>query len=109
MTLAPLSKKQRRELEAWARRAVHGVDESAIYLGILDDSPLDQGRIEFTLQLGHALLTDKPIILTVPHGVALPAKLAAVADRVVRFDPANKESMLPGLTAALTELGVNKQ
>jgi hypothetical protein len=104
-----LTKKQKRELEAWARRAVHGVDESAIYLALLDDSPLDTARIEFTLQLGHALLTDKPIIVTVPHGVVLPAKLAAVADRVVRFDPANKESMVPGLTAAFTELGVNKQ
>jgi hypothetical protein len=28
---------------------------------------------------------------------------------VVRFDPANKESMVPALTAALTELGGNKQ
>jgi hypothetical protein len=104
-----LTNKERRQLEGWARRAVHGVDESAIYCAILADGPLDQGRIEFTLQLGHALLTDKPIIVTVPHGVALPAKLAAVADHVVRFDPANKESMMPGLTAALTKLGINKQ
>jgi hypothetical protein len=104
-----LTNKERREVKDWARRAVHGVDESAIYLGILDEGPLDEARIEFTLQLGHALLTDKPIILTVPYGVVLPVKLAAIADKVVRFDPANKESMVPGLTAALTELGAVKQ
>jgi len=104
-TLTPAERKQ---LVAWARSAVHGVDQSAVFVGVLDGSPLDVGRIEFTLQLGHALLNKKPIVLTVPHGVDLPPKLVAVADCVVRYDPSRLESISEALTQALSEMGINR-
>lgn len=104
-----LSSKERRELVAWAKGALHGLDQSAAFVGVLDNHPLDATRIEFTLQLGHALLNEKPIILTVPHGVALPAKLEAVADAVVRYNPDDLASMQPGLLEAFTRLGINRQ
>lgn len=93
----------------WAKRAIHGLDESAAFVGVLDKGALSATRIEFTLQLGHALLNEKPIILTVPHGVALPVKLEAVADAVVRYNPDDLASMQPGLLEAFTRLGINRQ
>lgn len=104
-----LSAKERDDMVRWARGAVHGLDESAIFVGIFDDRPMDATRIEFTLQIGHALLTEKPIVLTVPHGMRIPPKLEAVADRIVRYDPDDMETIQRGLVQALTELGVNKQ
>jgi hypothetical protein len=32
-----LTEQEMRELEGWARRAVHGLDESAAFVGICDD------------------------------------------------------------------------
>ena len=104
-----LTPAERRQLVSWARRAVHGLDESAAFIGVLDDRPLDAARIEFTLQLGHALLTGKPIVLPVPHGVTLPPKLEAMADRIVRYDPQHLPSLAAGLAQALAELGINRQ
>ena len=104
-----LDAKQKREMVRWAKRALHGLDESTVFVGILDDHPLDAARIEFTLQLGHSLLTDKMIIIPAPFGVEIPAKLAKVADRIVRYDPARVESLQDAMTVALTELGVNRQ
>jgi hypothetical protein len=96
------------QLVQWAERALHGLDESEVFVGVLDEQPLDQGRIEFTLQLGHALLTDKPIVLPVPIGVQIPEKLRAVADQIVYYDPANLDSLQAALAQALTELGFKK-
>jgi len=97
-----------RQLLAWAKRATKGLDESATFMGILDDRPLDAGRIEFTLQVGHCLLVGKPIILAVPHGVELPPKLEAAAEAIVPYHLGNPESLQHEMTKVLTELGIKQ-
>jgi hypothetical protein len=104
-----LKDSEKRGLVDWARRNVRGVDDAAVFVGITDDRPMDAARAEYTLQIGHALLTDKPIIIAAPHGWPLSSKLLRVADRVVRYDPGDVETMKPGMTQALAELGVTKQ
>jgi hypothetical protein len=104
-----LSKAERKQLVAWAKKALHPLDESSSMIGVLDGRALDVGRIEFTLQVGHCLLTGKPLILTVPHGFEIPPKLAAAAERIVRYDPNDPPSLQHALTPVLTELGANKQ
>jgi hypothetical protein len=103
-----VSRRDDRELKKWAKRAVHGLDESALFAGVLN-SPTGDERWEFALQLGHCLLTEKPIVLAAPHGAHVPERLAAAADRVVRYDPNNLESLQVAMTQALTELGINSQ
>jgi hypothetical protein len=103
-----LDRAQRNQLIAWAKRALHGLDESTVFVGILGEGSKAE-RIEFVLQLGHAVLHDKPIIIPVPFGVEVPKKLAAVADRIVRYDPANPASLQANLTVVLTEMGANPQ
>ena len=98
-----------KDLLAWGRRALRGLDKSAVYVGVLNDAPLSAARVEFTLQLGHALLTEKPIILTVPSGVRLPDKLRAIADRVVFYNPGDGSSVAAGVAQALTEMGFKPQ
>jgi hypothetical protein len=97
------------DLLAWGRRALRGLDESAVYVGVLGEQPLSAWRIEFTLQLGHALLTEKPIILTVPAGTELPDKLRQIADRVVVYNRDDLSSLQAGVAQALTEMGLKPQ
>lgn len=96
-----LTKEQRRDMLKWGKRAVKGLDASHVFMGVMDEGPLDVARLEFTLQLGHALLTDKPIILAVPNGVKLPKKLAAIADEVAYYNPGNLESMEHSIKPAM--------
>ena len=58
---------------------------------------LSAASITFKLQIGHALVSGKPIVLTVPHGVPIPPKLEAAATAVARYNASDPES----LTAAL--------
>jgi hypothetical protein len=107
--MTTFSAKQRRQLKDWATRALHGLDESSVFIGIIDDSPMNVARIEFTLQLGYSVLNEKLIVIPVPHGVKVPSKLAAVADRIVRYNPQDLATLQQSITQVLTELGVNKQ
>lgn len=104
----PKSKRDQ-QLVAWAKRNVRGLDSSAAFLAVLNDGPMNKQRVEFTLHIGHAVLHDKPIIVAVPHGQPLPDKVQRVADRVVRYDPADIASVKPALAQALAELGITKQ
>ena len=110
MTDSKFTKAEERQLLDWAKRHIRGLDESDVFCGIFTAAgPLDAARVEFTLQLGHALLTGKPIVLTAPYGYTLPPKLLAVAARVVRFDPNNIETLHHGVRRALVELGQDPQ
>ena len=51
----------------------------------------------------------KPIVISVPFGVDVPAKLQLVADRIVRYDPTRPETLEQNMVVALTELGINPQ
>jgi hypothetical protein len=101
--------RENKELVAWAARALHGLDDSVVFCGVLNDSPVSAARVEFTLQIGHALLTGKPIVLTVPQGVVIPDKLRAAADRIVVYNADDPASLQEGLAKALTEMGFKKQ
>lgn len=68
--------------------------ESNVYVGICPEIP----DWKFCLELGAAIMLGKPLIVVVPQDRKLPAKLAEIADRVVRLDPES-----PG--AAASEIG----
>jgi hypothetical protein len=102
-------KKFDKELLKFAKKALHGLEDSDTFVGILNDGPLTAARAEFLLQLGHCVLSDKPIIIPVPFGVEIPKKLAAIADCVVRYDVNNPKSLTDNLAHVLAEMGINKQ
>jgi len=51
-------------------------------------SLMPQGKpdIKFAVELGLSVMMDKPIILAVPTGSTVPAKLRALADDIVEVD-----------------------
>lgn len=104
--------KTERELVEFARTALHGLDQSHMFVGLIDDRKLDTMNPavnRFLLQLGYAVMTDKLLVIPAAHGVEVPRKLAAVADAIVRYNPEDMATLQAGLTKALTELGANKQ
>jgi hypothetical protein len=88
------------------RRALRGLTGSAVMVGMLDDDGDTPARVEFMVQIGHCILADKPIIITAPHGAKLSKKLAAVADRVVHYNPNDPGSLEHGMKMALHDLGL---
>lgn len=104
-----LTDDERRQLAEWAKKSLAGVEESGSFIAVLDEGDLTAARAEFTLQIGHAVLTDKPLIITVPQGVKVPEKLRKVADRVVVYNRDNPASLPTELARALTEMGIKKQ
>jgi hypothetical protein len=55
---------------------------SAVYLGICPAEP----DAKFALELGVAILYDKPLLFIVPKGRTVPAKVRRVADAVIEVD-----------------------
>lgn len=90
---------------AWAKRALAGVDQSGVMLGILS-ARQSNSRLEFALQIGHCLLEDKPLILIAPQGADVPAKLRAAATVLEWFVPGNEASVMEATKRALATVGL---
>ena len=104
-----LSAKERKQLLDWAGRALKGLDESHVFVGIMDGKPLDVARVEFLIQLGHAVLNDKTLVFPVPNDMVVPKKLEAVADAIIRYNPKDLQTLELGLEKWFTESGKKVQ
>ena len=74
-----------------------GIKDSAVYAGIVTGNFLKSP--ECMLQLGAAILMEKPIVLMVMDGAEIPAKLRAIADKIIVSESDNPKSALDELTA----------
>jgi hypothetical protein len=92
----------------WAKQATAGLDESAFMIGVLDDRN-SSGRLEFELQIGHALVNDKPLVLIAPTTANPPAKLIAAASAFETFIAGDKASMMHATERALAKVGLTKR
>lgn len=83
------------ELLAWAKTATRGLPESSIFLQLFNEKfrsdPLSEPAA--VIQLGLAVLLDKPILLLVPKGARLPANLRRLATAIEEFDPTDNGSI----------------
>lgn len=84
----------------WAEEAVGGLKTSAVMLALLDGEDT-YARMEFALQIGHCILSEKPILVVAARGTRIPEKLRTVATVIVEYDPENFEAAQPALAAAL--------
>jgi hypothetical protein len=65
--------------------------------------------INFALQIGSAILLEKPLILLVQVGRDIPPKLRAIADRIIETDmnkaTMDKDGIQQQIRQAMTDLG----
>jgi hypothetical protein len=73
----------------WSEYAKHVLDEivpmmrdSAVVCSLVPEGEAD---VKFAVELGMALMLDKPIVLLVHSGVPVPARLARAADEIVEY------------------------
>lgn len=79
--------------------------ESAISLSLVPTDP-SEGDVKFAVEFGFSIMLDKPIILMVRPGTVVPAKMLAVADEIVEYDPDDQAGTQQRLEAALTDIVV---
>lgn len=92
------------QARAWARDV-----ESTMVPAMRDSAcvaPMWTGKVDvkIAVEMGVAVLLDKPIILVVKSGVHVPAKLIAVADRIVESSGPGDPTVADRLTSALREV-----
>ncbi len=79
------------DVQKFIKQSIEGIDKSAIFLQLynkdLADEPLP------LMQLGYAIMKDKPIAVLVKKGEKVPAKLKAMADVIEEYDPEDRDSL----------------
>jgi hypothetical protein len=92
--------------QAWAR-AVHDdlvpkLTDSALSVTIYS------GRVDVKLavELGAAILLDKPIVLVVQSGVKVPDRLVRAADKILEADLDDPAATSAKIQAAIGEFGI---
>lgn len=72
------------DFEAWQHDVITNLvpkmQESSVVASLVPDGPTDA---KFAVELGVAIMLDKPIIIVVRPGMQVPAKLMKVADATV--------------------------
>lgn len=97
--------------KAWVRHVLREMApkmaDSALVISMVPEDR--EGDVKFWVELGASIMMDKPIIAIVLGDAPVPAKLAKVADEVVRcpngVDPASSEE----LAAAIKRLMDDKE
>ena len=88
-----------RYLERARREMFPKMKGSALCLTILGDPDP-----KLALELGAAILFNKPIVLCVPKGREVPLSLRTIAHKIVEVDDMNDEESRKLLTAAISEV-----
>lgn len=74
----------------WARHVktemVPKMRESAMVVSLV---PKEGSDVKFAVELGYAIMLDKPIIAVVTPGASVPRRLAEVADEIVEGSPSD--------------------
>lgn len=84
------------------RELVPKIEGSQIFVSITPQSK-EKVDIKFALELGLAIMYDKPICAVIQPGTPIPEKLARVVDRFVEMD-FNDPTQSDRLTEALNEM-----
>jgi hypothetical protein len=83
------------------RQTLHGMAESAFVLSLVPAG--DRTDIKFAVELGLAIMLDKPLVAVVMPGAPVPAKLRRVADRIIEAD-IDREAGRQKVAAAMREV-----
>lgn len=89
------------------KRLIPKMKDSANILMIAPNLSETKFDIQFAVQIGAAILLEKPLILVVGVGRVVPPKLLAIADKIVNvdFNDMNDAGMQEQIARALTDLG----
>lgn len=94
------------EMVLWAERTAKKIDESAMFMQLF--KPSDSGDLinepDYILQIGFAIMMDKPIAVIAGYGDEIPKKLEEVADVIEFFDRGSMKSIGDASEKAIKKL-----
>jgi len=97
------------EFDAFAKRCreelVPKIEDSSIFISITPNNP-EKVDIKFAVELGLAIMYDKPICAIISPGTKIPEKMSRVVDKFVEMD-FNDPTQKDRLIAALNEMKDN--
>lgn len=103
-----MNRKELRQLKSWTQRVTRGQKESALFMNLWSDVMADDPSSEPVpvMQLGYAMLLDKPIVIVAPHGSRIPANVQRVARAIEFFDHGDTESLRAATLRAFNAAGI---
>lgn len=98
------------ELQDWTRKVTKGQRDSAVFMSLWSDSMRDDpsGDPVPVMQLGYAMLLDKPIIVIAPQAARIPENVKRVARAIEFYDPDKTSSLHAATLRALAAVGLAK-
>ena len=80
------------DFQEWAERTrthvMPMIQESALVISLV---PKGDADVKFAVELGLAIMLDKPLLIVVQPGQIIAGKLRQVADEIVEWEPGNED------------------
>lgn len=95
------------ELTEWARSVTNGIEDSAVFVSIVSPTLFSMEPVTDwvpIVQLGLAVVLDKPIVFLVPSGTMIPESIRRLATVIEQFDPNDKQSFDDASRRLLTRI-----
>lgn len=96
------------DLKRWTQRVTKGQKESACFLELWSDKLREDPSKEpiSLMQLGYAMILDRPIVIVAPMGSNVPENIRRVARAVEFFHPDDEQSLQSATLRALQAAGM---
>lgn len=103
-----MNPKELQRLKDWTRQVTRGQRESAVFLDLWSDVMADDPSAQPVpvMQLGYAMLLDKPIVIVAPHGSRIPDNVKRVARTIEFYDRGNDASLHAATIRAMKAAGL---
>lgn len=103
-----MNKNDLKKLKTWTRQVTRGQRESAVFMNLWSDTMADDPSSDPVpvMQLGYAMLLDKPIVILAKHGSRIPENVVRAARAVEFYDAGNEASIHAATLRALKAAGM---
>lgn len=103
-----MTPKELRKLRTWTQKVTRGQRDSAVFMNLWADSMATDPSSDPVpvMQLGYAMLLDKPIVILAPHGSVIPENVKRAARVVEFYDRDSTDSMHAATVRALKAAGL---
>jgi hypothetical protein len=97
-----------RKLAAWTRKVTRGQKESAVFLDLWNDAmATDPSQHPVpVMQLGYAMLLDKPIVIVARHGARIPENVQKAARAIEFYEDGDMDSLHAATLRAMQAAGI---
>lgn len=104
-----MSKGSISKLKAYTRRVTRGQSDAACFLQLWSDKMRDDPGSEPMpiVQLGYAMILDKPIVIVAPIGARVPENIIRAARAVEYYHPDDPASLHAATLRALAAAGLD--